>query len=62
MISKWVKGKVNNLKLLYRGTRDGFSASSFHSKVDAFSNVVTIMKSGSGKRFGGVIDGSWKQD
>jgi hypothetical protein len=31
-------------KLLYRGSRDGFSAKAFHSKCDYKANTLTIIK------------------
>jgi hypothetical protein len=39
--------------LLYRATRDGFDASSFHSKCDGKANTVTIIKTDSNYVFGG---------
>ena len=33
--------------LLYRATRDGFAASSFHSRCDGRDNTVTIIKTNS---------------
>jgi hypothetical protein len=47
---------LNNLtevKLIYRASRDGFSASSFHSKFDDYSNTVTIIKTTLNSVFGG---------
>jgi hypothetical protein len=33
-----------NGTLLYRGTRDGFTAKSFHEKCDGKENTITIIK------------------
>jgi hypothetical protein len=46
--------------LLYRGTRDGFSAANFHSKCDGHNNTLTILKAnGSSYIFGGFTSISW---
>jgi len=53
---------LNNLteaKLIYRASRDGFSASSFHSKCDNYSNTVTIIKTLSNSVFGGFTSATW---
>ena len=48
----------DRFKLLYRGTRDGFAASTFHSKCDYTSNTLTIVESGS-NIFGGFTSATW---
>lgn len=49
-----------NLKLLYRGSRDGFDASQFHMKCDNGGPTVTVVKSTEGGFvFGGYFDKSW---
>jgi hypothetical protein len=53
---------MNNLvevNLIYRASRDGFEASSFHSKCDNISNTVTIIKTTSDSVFGGFTSASW---
>jgi hypothetical protein len=46
--------------LLYRGSRDGFGASDFHSKCDAHNNTLTILKAnGSSFIFGGFTSTNW---
>jgi hypothetical protein len=46
-----------NWTLLYRGSRDGFSANAFHAKCDGHSQTLTIVKSiESGFVFGGFIE------
>jgi hypothetical protein len=49
-------------KLIYRASRDGFAASSFHSKCDYISNTVTIIKTTSNSVFGGYTSASWTTD
>eukprot|EP00729_Bicosta_minor_P005850 gene5850-899_t len=46
-------------KLLWRGTRDGFAASEFHSRCDNQGETVTVVKSTSGFVFGGVAGVAW---
>ena len=42
--------------LLYRGTRDGFGASNFHSKCDGRNNTLTLLKAKeSSYIFGGYL-------
>ena len=46
--------------LLYRGTRDGFGSSDFHSKCDGHSSTLTILKAKGGSNiFGGFTTVSW---
>lgn len=48
------------LKLLFRGSRDGFNASSFHSKCDGKPKTLTVIKSAThGNIFGGYYEGEW---
>ena len=54
-----LKKAIKKVKLLYRATRDGDSASNFHSKCDGKSKTVTFIKTKSGKRFGGFAYSSW---
>jgi hypothetical protein len=45
--------------LIYRASRDGFEASSFHSKCDDKPNTLVIIKSTNGNVFGGYTEQSW---
>jgi hypothetical protein len=47
------------LNLLYRATRDGFSATAFHSKCDGYLNTLTIAESTNGYVFGGFTTQLW---
>ena len=49
-----------NRSLLYRGSRDGFLASDFHSRCDDTPNTLKIVKSASGNIFGGFASAQWK--
>ena len=46
-------------KLLYRATKDGNNASSFHKKCDNISGTLTILKTNKGMRFGGYTEKTW---
>lgn len=54
--------------LLYRATRDGFTAQAFHSKCDGKPNTITIIKNNFNFVFGGFIaasrtdTGAWIED
>ena len=48
-----------DFKLLYRKTEDGNSAADFHKKCDDIPYTVSIIKSNTGYKFGGYIDGKW---
>lgn len=51
--------KNKKLKLLYRGSRDGFGSSDFHSKCDGHSNTITMIETTKGYVFGGYTSVSW---
>jgi hypothetical protein len=45
--------------LIYRGTKDGFSATDFHRECDGIAKTVTIVKTTSGNIFGGFTERRW---
>ncbi len=45
--------------MIYKGSKDGFKASDFHSKCDDKSNTLVIVKSSNGNIFGGNTEQSW---
>ena len=45
--------------LLYRATRDGFSAAAFHNKCDGKANTVTVIKTDSNYVFGVFASAAW---
>lgn len=52
---------VKEIKLLYRGSDDGFIASKFHELCDEKGSTLTIIKSdGYDRIFGGFTDIPWK--
>lgn len=61
LLRKWLSpsGGFVKFKLLYRGTKDGMDANTFHKKCDEFAPTLTIVKSTQGKIFGGFSDQKW---
>ena len=59
ILKNWIPKPNNNnnitFKLLYRGSRDGFSAGSFHEKCDNKGPTVTIVLANNCV-FGGYTD------
>jgi hypothetical protein len=56
-ILKEFEGKT--WRLLYRGTRDGFRSSNFHTKCDGQSNTLTVILTTQGYIFGGFSPIAW---
>jgi hypothetical protein len=48
--------------LIYRASKDGFEASSFHLKCDKQPNTLIIIKSEYGNIFGGYTEQDWTHD
>ena len=65
MIFNWILTKVNpekkNIKmtLLYKSTKDGDSASTFHSKCDSKGNTLSLIRNTKGFRCGGFTTQNW---
>jgi len=55
--NEWLPGK--RVRLLYRSSRDGASAASFHRKCDGQGPTVTLIKSSGGYVFGGYAGVAW---
>jgi len=49
----------NNMKLLYRGTRDGMTYNIFHSKCNNQGPTITLFKNDKGNIFGGYASTDW---
>ena len=43
---------TNKLSLIFRGSRDGFTAAAFHDKCDGVADTITIIQDTSGNVFG----------
>jgi hypothetical protein len=58
-IDQWINISALKATLLWRGTRDGFSSSKFHSRCDNKGATFTVIKSSDGYIFGGYLSVSW---
>ena len=56
-IYEWTGGK--DMKLLYRGTRDGMSAYTFHNKCNNKGPTISLFKNEKGYIFGGYSSIDW---
>ena len=52
-------GKIHNMKLIYRATRDGDSIDKFHSSCDNIRNTLMIVRTTTGFKFGGFASTGW---
>jgi hypothetical protein len=52
--------RESELKLLYRGSRDGFETSAFHGRCDGHRETVTVIESENGSIFGGYTPVVWQ--
>ncbi|XP_065837366.1 uncharacterized protein [Oscarella lobularis] len=61
VMMSWLQedGISSDWNLIYRGTRDGFAASSFHTFCDNKGPTITLIKSVGDCIFGGYSDVSW---
>jgi len=59
MLKKWISSGNVKFKLIYRGSRDGYTPQAFHDKCDKYKNTVTLVHSNYGKIFGGFVDIDW---
>jgi hypothetical protein len=59
MINRWI-GYACKYKLIFRASRDGFSAKSFHEKCDGKHPTLTIIKNNYGKIIGGYTPLEWE--
>jgi hypothetical protein len=50
------------LKLVYRATRDGFNSDEFHNRCDGIANTLSVIKSEHGNVFGGFTEKEWRSD
>ena len=59
-LQEWYLPEGKKMKLLYRGTRDGFKASDFHGHCDGKEGgTLTIIKTTKGNVFGGFTNVPW---
>ena len=53
--------KINETKLLFRASRDGFSAADFHRMCDNKGPTLVLVKTTGGYYFGGYTTANWDQ-
>ncbi|CAM9596670.1 unnamed protein product [Choristocarpus tenellus] len=58
VIEGWCLGSLGHLQLLYRATRDGFTAAAFHSRCDTNSPTLSLIRCGEAI-VGGFSDQPW---
>jgi len=60
-IKEWLAsaGKTEQPKLLYRASRDGWTAADFHLMCDGKGATIVVVKSSDGYIFGGYTDVAW---
>ena len=58
VLKSWLPPHFGKWRLLFRASRDGFAAETFHSKCDNKGPTVTIVKSGN-NIFGGFTEVPW---
>jgi len=56
---KFVGGKVGKWKMCLKGTKDGFSASTFRSLCSSKGPTIIVIKSSNGNIFGGYANVPW---
>ena len=59
---KKILRKITDFKLIYRGSVDGKSSSSFHQKCDGIGNTISIIKSNTNYIFGGYSTNKWTEN
>lgn len=52
--------KIKKYRLLYKATRDGDSANKFHSICDNYNNLIVLIETREGLRFGGFTSSKFK--
>ncbi|EGG19893.1 hypothetical protein DFA_06997 [Cavenderia fasciculata] len=58
LVDNWI-GSKQNYTLLYKGSRDGLDATSFHKHCDEKGKSITLIKSSDGNVFGGYNSQDW---
>jgi hypothetical protein len=52
--------RQKQIKLLWRGSEDGFGAQDFHKKCDNHANTLTVIEDTNGNIFGGFTPETWE--
>ena len=59
LISSKMNKKIKKLYLCYRASQDGDFAENFHKKCDYIKNIIILISTTQGKKFGGFSAESW---
>ena len=61
-LKQWISsnGKINQINLLYRATRDGDDLISFNNKCANKGPTISLIKTKKGRKFGGFSKAEWK--
>jgi hypothetical protein len=59
LFKKWLPSPGFTLKLLYRGSKDGYTHTAFHQKCDNSQHTITVVENTYGKILGGYTDQTW---
>ncbi|KAM7440204.1 hypothetical protein ABFA07_010517 [Porites harrisoni] len=62
VLNVWFGNEQQEWQLLYRASKDGFSAASFHTKCDGHSPTLTVVLGTNGNLCGGFSDQPWRSD
>ena len=54
--------KIAEYKVLFRATRDGFTAKNFHNKCDGYNSTLTLILTNTKELLGGYAKYSWNQN
>jgi hypothetical protein len=52
--------QLKRFSLLWRGSRDGFTASEFHRRCDGHANTLIVILDTDGNIFGGFTPAEWE--
>lgn len=58
-IRKNLSKNVKNYKLIFRASRNGYTAQDFHEKCDGKENTIVLVQARNGRRFGGFTEAKW---
>ena len=59
LLKKWISNGIVKFKLLFRGSRDGFTSNAFHKNIGDIKPTIVIAQSNHNKIFGGFTDTDW---
>jgi len=62
MIKEWLNKSYVVTELIFRATKDGFTASAFHNKCNEKGATITLIKGKNGAIFGGYASLNWSSN